>query len=39
MAHNGQEALDLYSQKAGEIELVVLDLIMPVAQEILDQGY
>jgi CheY-like chemotaxis protein len=30
MAHNGQEALDLYSQKAGEIELVVLDLIMPV---------
>jgi len=30
MAHNGREALDLYSQKAGEIDLVVLDLIMPV---------
>ena len=30
MAHNGREALDLYSQKAGEIELVILDLIMPV---------
>ena len=30
MAHNGREALDLYSQKAGEIDLVILDLIMPV---------
>ena len=30
MAQNGREALDLYSQKAGEIDLVVLDLIMPV---------
>jgi CheY-like chemotaxis protein len=30
MAHNGREALDLYSEKAGEIELVILDLIMPV---------
>ncbi|RPH89938.1 MAG: PAS domain-containing sensor histidine kinase, partial [Desulfobacteraceae bacterium] len=29
-AHNGREALDLYSQKAGEIDLVILDLIMPV---------
>jgi PAS domain S-box-containing protein len=30
VAHNGREALDLYSQKAGEIDLVILDLIMPV---------
>jgi CheY-like chemotaxis protein len=30
VAHNGREALDLYSQKAREIDLVVLDLIMPV---------
>ncbi len=30
LARNGREALDFYSQKAGEIDLVILDLIMPV---------
>ncbi len=29
VAHNGREALDLYSQKAKEIDLVILDLVMP----------
>jgi two-component system, cell cycle sensor histidine kinase and response regulator CckA len=30
VARNGQEALDLYTRKAEEIDLVILDLIMPV---------
>lgn len=30
VARNGREALDLYTRKAEEIDLVILDLIMPV---------
>jgi len=38
-AGNGQEALDLYRQKGGEIDLVLLDMVMPGLSggEVFDQ--